>query len=74
MNVDLGVDPGSCAKPRRMLASKLTQDRPTEKTSETPEHNSAQSARFRVRIDALGRVVPEIIPVEPSEEGGERPE
>jgi hypothetical protein len=52
-----------------MLASKLPERQPTTKQAPAAsEDASAQSARFRIKIDPLGRVVPEIIPVKPVEQ------
>jgi hypothetical protein len=52
-----------------MLASKLSDRRPLNPQPPEPsEDASAQSARFRIRIDPLGRVVPEIIPIKPVEQ------
>ena len=51
-----------------MLASKVPERRtPAEQAPRENEDTAAQSARFRIKIDPLGRVVPEIIPVKPVE-------
>jgi hypothetical protein len=65
---DLGAHGRMCAKPRRMLASKLPERREPYPQPEPSEDAAAQSARFRIKIDPLGRVVPEIIPVKPVEQ------
>jgi hypothetical protein len=70
--MSLGALAPTCAKPRRMLASKLPERRiPDEKDLREDSDDAdtaAQSARFRIKIDPLGRVVPEIIPVKPVEQ------
>lgn len=53
-----------------MLASKLP-ERPSAEQTRNSEDTAAQSARFRIKIDALGRVIPEIVPVEPVEDKDE---
>ncbi|MBX7084557.1 MAG: hypothetical protein K1X88_35455 [Nannocystaceae bacterium] len=47
-----------------MLASKLGRPEAPERTPEPREPTAGQSARFRIKLDPSGRLVPEITMVE----------